>query len=89
MSSTRRPHDITCPYQSRGDIPECCKVAFAFDATMLERQRCARIAETEEELEGVPPEDVIEAMLSAGPVENARSAVRATKASIARRIRVS
>lgn len=52
-----------------------------------ERNVCAYIAETEEELEGNPPQHVIDAMLEAGPVMNARAAVRFTKAGIAKRIR--
>ena len=56
-------------------------------AVAKERERCVRIVETEEELEGDPPQYVIDVMLAAGPVENARAAVRATKSCIARRIR--
>lgn len=56
-------------------------------AVAVERERCAKIAETDEELEGVPPAYVMAEMVRVGPVENARAAVRATKASIARRIR--
>ena len=41
----KRPHDTRCPYQQRGDIPDCCRTAVAFDATMAERERCAKIAE--------------------------------------------
>lgn len=54
-----------------------------------EREKFARIAETEEELEGEPPAFVVAEMNRVGPVENARAAVRSTKASIARRIRES
>lgn len=55
-------------------------------AILAERERCAEIVRTEEELEGDPPQHVIAAMEQAGPVMNARSAVRATKASILKRM---
>jgi hypothetical protein len=56
-------------------------------AVRLERERCAKIAETEEELPGDPSAYILSEMERIGPVENARAAVRSTKASIARRIR--
>ena len=45
------------------------------------------IIRTEDELTGDPPPEVTRRMLDAGPVENARAAVRATKKSIEKRIR--
>lgn len=47
----------------------------------------AKIADTEEELDGEPSQEAIDAMFLNGPVDNARAIVRATKKSIARRIR--
>ena len=52
-----------------------------------ERERCAKIAETEEEAEGEPDASMLAAMNLAGPVLTTRAAIRATKKSIAARIR--
>lgn len=57
------------------------------DALMAERERCAKIAESEPEFPGEPPADIVEAMIEVGPVGNAKAACRATKASIAQRVR--
>jgi hypothetical protein len=57
------------------------------EAIQAERERCARIAEAEPELPGEPEQFVIDAMRDAGPIENARAAVRTTKRSIATAIR--
>lgn len=51
-----------------------------------ERERFKSIVETEEEFSGEPPQHVIDAMIAAGPVLNARAAVKTTKESILRRI---
>lgn len=51
-------------------------------AILMERECCAKIAEMEEELEGAPPFE-----MSAESIQVARAIVRATKKSIARRIR--
>lgn len=51
-------------------------------AVLVERERCAKIAETEEELDGEPPFE-----MNAESIHVARAIVRATKKSIARRIR--
>ncbi len=57
------------------------------DARRVALEDAVRVAETDDELSGDPPPHVVEAMAAVGPVGNARSAVRATKASIAKRIR--
>lgn len=44
MSSTRRPHGVRCSFRE-DDVSECCMTAVEFDATMAERERCAKIAE--------------------------------------------
>jgi hypothetical protein len=41
-----RPHDIRCPQSGRTDVSDCCKPMVAFAATMEERERCAKIAES-------------------------------------------
>lgn len=51
-------------------------------AATAERERCAKIAESEEELEGAPRFE-----MRADSIQVARAIVRATKKSIARRIR--
>lgn len=55
-------------------------------AVNRERERCIKIVETEEEADGEPPQEVIDAMETAGPVMNVRAAIRATKKSIVARI---
>ena len=50
-------------------------------------EEAAKVAEAEPEFEGDPPQHVVDAMISAGPIENARSACRATKKGIAAAIR--
>lgn len=40
------PHDIRCPQTGRMDVFDCCKPMVAFTATMEERERCAKIAES-------------------------------------------
>lgn len=45
MSSTKRPHGIHCAYSKVGNTPNCCPEAITFDATMAERERCAKLAE--------------------------------------------
>ncbi len=40
----RRPHTATCAYQTYDSYRDCCTVAVAFDATMAERERAAKIA---------------------------------------------
>lgn len=52
-----------------------------------ERERCAKIAEAEPEMPGDCPPEALAAMELAGPVENARCAVRVTKRNIAAEIR--
>ena len=56
-------------------------------ARMAERERIAKIVESEPELDGEPDYFTRAAMISAGPVENSRAAVRATKKSIISAIR--
>lgn len=58
-------------------------------ARLEERARCLAIVESEPELPGTPTETELALMEAAGPVLNARSAVRATKKAIADRIRQS
>ncbi len=57
------------------------------EARRVALEDAVRVAETDDELSGDLPPHVVEAMAAVGPVGNARSAVRATKASIAKRIR--
>lgn len=61
------------------------KHSFA-SAILAERERIAEVVRTEAELPGEPPPHVVEAMERAGPVMNARAAVRATKSSILQRM---
>lgn len=56
-------------------------------ALMAERERCAKIAENDPELPGDPPVEWRDMVRTVGPIENARSACRATKHSIATSIR--
>lgn len=49
---------------------------------MKERERCAQIARDDEELPGDSPQEWYDLIWRLGPVENARSACRATKKSI-------
>ena len=51
------------------------------------REECAKIADTEPEPEGPMPEENVEAALRLSLEENVRATVRATRSSIARRIR--
>ena len=50
-------------------------------------EQCAEVADDEPCMEGDCPAHVLEAMEEVGPIENARSACRATKKSIATAIR--
>lgn len=51
------------------------------------REEAAKLAEAEPEMPGDPPAHILQAMIAVGPIENARSACRATKKSIAASIR--
>lgn len=53
----------------------------------LERERCAKIAETEPEPSGAMPKDIRQCYEEMGVEEVLRATIRATKASIVRRIR--
>ncbi len=55
-------------------------------AILSERERCSQIAMSEPELEGEPTQFQLQMMASVGPIDNARSAVKATKKAINRRI---
>lgn len=50
-------------------------------------EEAAKVAESEPELDGDPPREVMDAMIAIGPIGNARASVRATKLNIAKRIR--
>ena len=46
------PHDIRCPQSGRTDVTDCCKPMVAFTATIDERERCAKVAEEYEGIDG-------------------------------------
>lgn len=81
------PHDIRCPQSGRTDVDYCCKPMVAFTATMEERERCAKVAESEPELEGPMPPENVEAAKLVSLEDHLRITVRLTKTNIARRIR--
>jgi hypothetical protein len=61
--------------------------SLAGDARAEALEEALQIIEQEPELEGEPPAHILAEMQNASPVLNARAAVRATKKSIARKIR--
>lgn len=69
-------------YLTLGLIQECVA-----EAVSAERERCAKIAETETELPGRIPDEVLNHFEEMGHEEAHRLTVRITKESIARRIR--
>ena len=66
-----------------GDVETVRAIALAIDR---ERMRCAGIVSDEDEFSGEPSRQVIDAMIAAGPIANARAAVRTTKESILKKI---
>ena len=81
----------TCKRCYLGEFCADCMVAYAAEqvaqARVEEREACAVLAESAEELDGPIPADLLTQIQSVGIEESMRAAVRATKKEIATAIR--